>query len=77
MHLLRYAVKYTGTDMPFNSQANCSKFPPSAWINFLIWVTREIVTVRSSAALLPFLAALRIQQEEDSFHQQIGHKVKE
>ena len=33
MHLLRYGVKCTVTDLLFNTQATCSKCPPSAWIH--------------------------------------------
>ena len=47
MHLLRYVVEYTVTDSPLNTQANCSKCPPSAWMHFLTRVTRELVTLRS------------------------------
>jgi len=32
VHLLRYVVKCTVTDSPFNIQASCSNCPPSAWI---------------------------------------------
>jgi hypothetical protein len=32
VHLLRYVVKCTVTDSPFNNQASCSNCPPSAWI---------------------------------------------
>ena len=60
MHLLRCAVKCTLTDSPFNTQASCSKCPPSAWIHYLTSVTREIVTLRSTVALLMLIAALRI-----------------
>ena len=60
MHLLRYAVKCTVTDSPFNTQASCLKYPPFAWIHFLTCVTRELVNLRRAAALLMFLAALRI-----------------
>ena len=58
MHLLRYVVKYTVTDSPFNTQAVFSKCP-SAWINFLTRVTGELVTLRSTATLLMLLTALR------------------
>jgi len=57
VHLLSYVVKCTVTDSPFNTQANCSKCPPSAWMHFLTRVTRELVTLRSIAALLMFLKA--------------------
>jgi len=60
VHLLRYVVKYTVTDSPFNTHADFSKCPLSAWKHFLTRVTRELVTVRSTAALLILLAALRI-----------------
>ena len=43
MHLLSYVVKCTVTDSPFNTQASCSKCPPSAWIYFLTGMTRELV----------------------------------
>ena len=61
MHLLRYAVKFTVTNSPFNTQANCSRCPPSARMHFFTRVTREFVTLRSTAALLTLLAALRIR----------------
>ena len=51
MHLLRYVVKCTVTDSPLNTQASCLKCPPSAWIPFLTRVTRELVTLRNTAAL--------------------------
>jgi hypothetical protein len=51
VHLLSYAVKRTVTDSPFNNQANCSKCPLSAWMHFLTGVTRELVTLRSTALL--------------------------
>ena len=40
---------------------NCSKCPPCAWMHFLTFVTRELVTLRSTEALLMFLAELRIR----------------
>ena len=52
MHLLSCVVKCIVTDSPFNTQANCSKCPPSAWMHFLTRVTRELVTLQSTAALL-------------------------
>jgi len=55
-----YDVKYTVTDSLFNTQASCSKCPLSAWINFLTHMTTELITLRSNAALLMLLAALRI-----------------
>ena len=61
MHLLRYVVKCTVTDSPFNTQASFSKCPPSAWMHFLTRVTRELVNLRRTAALLMLLAALRIR----------------
>ena len=61
MHLLSYVVKCTVTDSPFNTKASCSKCPSFAWINFLTRVTGELVTLRSTAALLMLLAALRIR----------------
>ena len=60
MHLLRYVFKCTVTDSPFNTETVYSKCLPSAWIHFLAGVTRELVTLRSTAALLMFLAVLRI-----------------
>ena len=60
MHLLRYVVKCTVTDSPFNTQASCSKCPPAARIHFLTHVTRGLVTLRSTAELLMLLAVLRI-----------------
>jgi len=61
VHLLSYDVKCTVADLPFNTQASCSKCPPSVWIHFLTCVTREPVTLRSTAALLMLLAELRIR----------------
>jgi len=49
------------TDSLFNTQASCLKCPPSAWIHFLSRVNRELVTLRSTTALLMFLEALRIR----------------
>jgi len=60
VHLLSYDVKRIVTDSPFNTQANCSKCLPFALMHFLTRVTRELVTLRSAAALLIVLAALRI-----------------
>ena len=60
MHLLTYVVGCTVSDSPFITQANCWKCPPSASINFLTRLTRELVTSRSTAALLMLLAVLRI-----------------
>ena len=60
MHLLRYVVKGTVTDLPYKTQASCSKCPPSAWIHFLTRVTTEPEILRSTAALLMLLAGLRI-----------------
>jgi len=51
VNLLRYVVKCTVTDSPFGTQASCSKCPPPAWITFLARVTRELVTLRSTAVL--------------------------
>jgi len=61
VHLLCCVIKYTVTDLPFYTQANCLKCPPSAWMQFLTGVTRELVTLRSTAALLLLLAALKIR----------------
>jgi len=51
VHFLRYAVKCTVTDSLLNTETSCSKCPPSAWISFLTCVTRELVTLRSTAVL--------------------------
>ena len=61
LHLLRYVVKCTITDSLLNTQTSCSKCPPSAWIHFPTSVTRELVTLWNTAALLILLAALRIR----------------
>jgi hypothetical protein len=66
MHLLRYVVKCTVTDSPLNTQTSCSKCPPSAWIPFLTHVTRELVTLLSTAVLLILLAVLRIRWSSSS-----------
>ena len=66
VHLLKYVVKCTVTDYPFSTQANCSKCPPSAWIHFLTHVTTELVTLRSTVALLMLFAALRIRCSSSS-----------
>jgi hypothetical protein len=51
VHLLRYVVKYTVTNSQFNIQESCSKCPLSTWLHFLTRVTRELVTLRRTAAL--------------------------
>ena len=56
MHLLRYVVKCTVTDSPLNTQTSCSKCPSSVWIPFLTCVTRELVNLQNTAALLMLLA---------------------
>jgi len=63
MHLLRYIVKSTVTNSPHNTQASCSKCPPAACLYkyFLTSVTRGLVNVYSTAALLTLLAALRVR----------------
>jgi hypothetical protein len=66
VHLFSYIVKCTVRDSPFNTQANCSKCPLSAWMHFLTRVTRELVNLRSSAALLVLVAALRIRWSSSS-----------
>jgi len=66
VHLFSYAVKCTVTDWPLNTRANCSKCPPYAWMHFLTRVNRELVTLRSTAALLMPLAALRIRWSSSS-----------
>jgi len=58
VHLLRYVVKCTVTDSPLNTQTSCSKCPPSAWIPFLARVTRELVTLRSTAVLRKVTSSL-------------------
>ena len=65
MHLFGYVVKCTVTDSLLNTQASCLKCPPSAWIHFLTGVTREFVTLRSTAVLL-FHAELRIRWSSSS-----------
>jgi hypothetical protein len=60
VHLLKYIVKYTVTVSSFNTHANFSKCRPSACMHFLTRVTRELVTVRNTAASLMLLTALRI-----------------
>jgi len=66
VHLLRYVFKYTVTDWSFNTKASCLKCPPSAWIHFLTLVTRDLITLRSTSALLIFLAVLRIRWSSSS-----------
>jgi len=66
VHLLCLVVKCTVTDLPFKTQANCSKCPLSAWMHFLTHETRELVTLQSTAALLMLLAALRIHWSSSS-----------
>ena len=61
LRYVRYVVKCTVTDLPLSTQENCSKCPPSAWMHFLTRVTRELVNLRRTAALLMLLAALRIR----------------
>ena len=65
MHLLGYVVK-CNYRFAVQQQANCSKCPSSAWMRFLTRVTRELVTLRSNAALLMLLAALRIHWSSSS-----------
>ena len=65
MHLLRYVVKCTVRDWPLNIPTSCSKCP-SVWIHFLTRVTRELVTLRSTAALLMLLATLRFRWRSSS-----------
>jgi len=66
VHLLKYVVKCTVTDSWFNTHTSCLKCFPSACINFLTRVIREAVTLRSTAALLLVLAALRIRWSSSS-----------
>jgi hypothetical protein len=61
VHLLKYVVKCAVTDSPFKTQANCTKCPQSTGINFLTHLNRELVNLRSTAALLMLLATLRIR----------------
>jgi len=56
VHLLSYVVKCRVTDSQFNTQANCSKCFPSAWMHFL-----SRVTLKGTAALLMLFAVLRIR----------------
>jgi hypothetical protein len=60
VHLLSYVVNCTVTDSLFITQANCLNCRPSAWMHFLTRVTRELVTLQSTAVLLMLLAVLRI-----------------
>jgi hypothetical protein len=60
-HILMYF-----SDLLFNTQASCSKCPPCAWLHFLTRVTRELVSLWSTAALLMLLAALRIRWNSSS-----------
>jgi hypothetical protein len=60
VHLLQYVVKCTVRDSPFSTQASCSKCHPSTWIHFPTRVTRKLVILRSTIALLMLLATLRI-----------------
>jgi len=66
VRLISCVVECTVTDSPFNTQANFWKCPSSAWMYFLTRVTRELVTLRSTAALLMLLAALRIRWSSSS-----------
>jgi len=66
VHLSRYVVKCTVTVSPFNTQAGCSKCTPSAWIHFLNRVTRELVTLRTTAAMLMLFESLRIRRSSSS-----------
>jgi len=66
VHLLSYVVICTVTDWPFSTQANCSKCPPSAWMHYLTRVARELVTLRSTAALFMLLTAQRIRWSSSS-----------
>ena len=66
MHLFRYDIIYIVRGWLFHTQANRSKCPPSASINFLTRVTRELVNLRSTTALLMLLAALRIRWNSSS-----------
>jgi len=45
VHLLNCVAKRTVTDLPFNTQENCLKCRPSAWMYFLTCMTRELVTL--------------------------------
>ena len=61
MRLLRYVVKRTVTDSALNTQTSCLKCPPSAWIPFLTHVTRELVTLQSTAVLCKVTSSLVTQ----------------
>ena len=58
MHLLKYVVKRTVTNSPFNIQVRCSKCPPSAWIPFLTHVTRQLLILRSTTVLRKIRSSL-------------------
>ena len=58
-------VSCTVTDLPFNTQASCSKCS-SAWIHFLTRVTKELVILGTTAALLIVLAVPRIHWSSSS-----------
>ena len=66
MQFVEICIKCTDTDSPFNTQESFSKCSPSAWIHFLAHLTREIVNLRSTAALLMRLAMLRIRWNSSS-----------
>jgi hypothetical protein len=51
VHLLRYVIKHTVTDSPFNTKASCSKCPP-ARLHFLTHVTRKLVTLWKHGSLV-------------------------
>jgi hypothetical protein len=72
VHLLRYVVKCTVTDLPFNIQVSCSKCPPSAWIPFLTRVTRELVTLRSTAMLRNGTSSL-VTRVRKGIQADVGH----
>jgi len=57
---LRHVIKCIATDSSFTTRASCSKSNPCARMNYLTRVTRELVTLRSTAAFLMLLAALKI-----------------
>ena len=72
MHLLRDVVKCTVREWPLNTQTICSKCPPSAWIPFLTSVTRELVTLGTTAVLCKVTSSLirkGIQAEGGYFRQ--------
>ena len=52
MHLLSHVVKCTVTDSLFNTQANCLKCPPSAWIQFLTGMTQRTCNLTKHCSIV-------------------------